>query len=120
MAKTDPELEAWRKAQAKIKAMRFCGCGNPDDAYGALRDTLDAYDNDEARGGWDGRVQRTKDWWAKLGDGYAHLLLYFIDAAGLLEHGGSVGGSWLSEDGKLVLGFLRQWGVDPDEWPETE
>lgn len=116
----DKELDDWMKGLAKLKSLKFCNCGNPEEGYAALRDTLAAYDNDEAVGGWEGRCERTDKWWKERGDGYAHLLLYFIDTAGLLEHGGSVGGSWLSEEGKLVLAFLRQWGVDPDGWIDEE
>jgi hypothetical protein len=36
----------------------------------------------------------------------------------LLEHGISVRLSWLTERGELLLGFLRDFGTDPDAWPE--
>lgn len=34
-----------------------------------------------------------------------------LDGWGLLEHGGSIGGAWLTNDGKLLLEFLRDFGV---------
>lgn len=36
----------------------------------------------------------------------------------LLCHGSSVGHSWPSEKGKLLLRFLTDHGIDSDEWPE--
>lgn len=35
-------------------------------------------------------------------------MLWLVDAAGFSEHGGSVGGAWLSERGKQVLELLRE------------
>lgn len=105
----------------KLYGLGFCGCGNPDTAYEALRDTLACFDaGDISDGDWKARCERVDAWFKERGEGYSYLLLYFIDAAGLLEHGGSVGGSWLTEEGKNVLAVLRDWGTDPDEWPSLE
>lgn len=35
-------------------------------------------------------------------------MLWLVDAAGFSEHGGSVGGAWLSERGRQVLELLRE------------
>ncbi len=34
-----------------------------------------------------------------------------IDAAGLIEHGTGIGWAWLTEEGKLLLKFLREFGL---------
>lgn len=35
----------------------------------------------------------------------------------LLEHGGSIGRSWLTTKGKVLLQFFEDFGTDTDEWP---
>lgn len=40
-------------------------------------------------------------------DGVRYFVLYLLDHWDLTEHGGSVGGSWLSEKGRDVLAVLR-------------
>ena len=106
------------KALEIIQRLNFCECGNPDDAYDALKEALDAHNcvGEITDKSWAKRCEKAKAWEEKLGEKPAHLLRYFIDAAGLLEHGGSVGGSWLSEDGKLLLEFFNDFGTDPDDW----
>jgi hypothetical protein len=38
--------------------------------------------------------------------------VYVIDHCKLIEHGSSVHGSWLTQDGKDALAFLEQYGPD--------
>lgn len=40
------------------------------------------------------------------------------DSWGLLEHGSSIGGAWLTQDGALLLRFLRDFSDDQDNHPE--
>ena len=116
------------KGLEAIREMKFCCCGNPDEGFAALLESLKIRDSgDGSEAAWKERAERIKTWAYKLGgnyeargSGYDFLLLYFMDAAGLLEHGGSVGGSWLSDKGKAVLAFLEHYGTDPDEWPDPE
>lgn len=49
--------------------------------------------------------------WAEFG---AHVL----DMMDLLEHGTGIGWPWLSDKGKLLLGFLQEFGTDSNKWPE--
>lgn len=78
----------------------FCGCGSPEEAFWLVRDLLRLcpfYENRQA-------VQ------ARLPDlGVEMLVLYTIDHAGLIEHGGSVGGSWITEKGQRLLDLLERW-----------
>jgi hypothetical protein len=100
-----------------IKSLKFCGCGDPDAGYSGLRDFLAIFDaGDRSEAAWKAKCDRVTEWFKKLGDPTAYLLLYFFTETDLIEHGGSVGGSWLTEKGQLALEFLRDCGTDPDEW----
>lgn len=100
-----------------IRGLGFCGCGNPEDGYEALRAALHAHHNEGGtQDSWAKRVEKVKAWEEKIDKGNALLLRYFIDAADLMEHGSSVYGGWLSEKGIKVLGFLNDFGTDPDNW----
>jgi hypothetical protein len=78
----------------------FCGCGNPDGVYELVRDILDLAPFYEDPG----KVREL------IGgsDATYYAVLYFIDRSGLIEHGGSVGGSWLSEKGKHYLPLMHR------------
>jgi hypothetical protein len=45
--------------------------------------------------------------WRKYDTPLAEWLLCLMDAAGLIEHGGSIGGSWITEKGKRLLAVLE-------------
>jgi hypothetical protein len=81
----------------------FCGCGSPDDAAAALLRLLrlhPLYDHHAELDGWidDSGVQ--------------YLLLYQLDALELTEHGGTVGGGWLSDAGVAVRDALAREEAD--------
>jgi hypothetical protein len=105
----------------------FCGCGCPEVACEFLRDALRLIKqrSDENSGGLAAEnMERYKANWDKiaafLGEkdrpGMYWLFLYWLDAQGLIEHGGNVGGGWLTEHGREVLAILEQ-GCDPADWP---
>ena len=80
----------------------LCGCGNPDEVHEFLIDCAKCFDRGTLSG---------KDWGEATGvDGIltevlnspkvaAEFIAHFLDQRGLTEHGGSVYGSWLTEDG---------------------
>jgi hypothetical protein len=77
----------------------FCGCGRPQDAAAALSRLLrlhPLYDNGAEFESWipDSGVQ--------------FLLLYTIDNHGLTEHGGGIGGGWLTGKGEAVRDALAR------------
>lgn len=82
-----------------IKKM-FCGCGNPDLAWLAIKNYLrqreDFHSNKIS-------YEETE----KLETGKDYILAYLLDYFGLTEHGGSVGGCWLTNDGKEILNYLE-------------
>lgn len=81
----------------------FCGCGNPEDAAGALLRLLRLHPLYEHHDEFDE--------WITDG-GVAMLLLYQLDRLELTEHGGSVGGGWLTEKGTAVRDALAREEVD--------
>lgn len=70
-----------------------CGCGDSDEygmlAIEVLRQIPLTYEEKKANGFYE---DKTKG-----------LMLFFLDEAGLIEHGSSVNGSWLTENGKQLL-----------------
>lgn len=99
-------------------ALNWCGCGNPDEALGFMRDVLaimKARSDENCSGSYKGSAYeaRTLELDAKLGDGMLGLsYLYMIDSYGLTEHGGSIGGSWLTGEGERVLAMLQAHDLD--------
>lgn len=81
----------------------FCGCGNPGAVWQVILDELA-----RCEGG-------TGKKWPETGHEY--LAAYVVDYAGMTEHGGSVGGAWLTPEGEEALKFLREWGAD---WSESK
>lgn len=92
-----------------VHNLAFCGCGDPDSVAELVRDLLAVF---EPRHNKDG-----SDWsdpWPKLesvlgtkNEATVFLVLYWLSAVGLTEHGGAVGGDWLTEDGSRLLRLLR-------------
>ncbi len=93
--------------------LRFCGCGSPEDAYALVRDILTLAPFFE---GWETGHANHEKVRALIGtDGAFYLVLYGLDGAGLLEHGGSVGGSWLTAKGRHYLEMMRRY-----QWDDLE
>lgn len=102
-----------------------CGCNQPEAAYYLVRDILDLapfYDGDNWR-----KVQ------ALIGsDGAFQIVIGLLNKLELLEHGGSMGGSWITPKGEYVRSLLHRhpWyttgsddgtepnGVDDSGYPE--
>lgn len=84
--------------------LAFCGCGNPEEVYRLVRDVLDLAPFHEHPG----KVREL------IGgsDATCYAVLYFIDRSGLIEHGGSVGGSWLTEKGTHYLKLMHRHEYD--------
>jgi len=93
---------------AHFGVLHLCGCGCPEDAYNFCRDALMAFDR---RGCHD--TPPTRQWIDAEGaveklvrerpDHAAHVISHFLSHLKLLEHGSSVGGSWLTDDGERIV-----------------
>lgn len=92
--------------------LAFCGCGEPTEAYKTLQDVLSAFDTEGLT--FDGSREAIKVHKAMISERYWDLLIYLLDSKGLLEHGSSIGSSWLSDLGQKIVKDLRDNGHDSD------
>ena len=80
-----------------------CGCGLPETAWARLCDILALHPLYDHLGEIDALIPD---------DGVRYLLLYALDHFDLTEHGGSVGGAWLTVKGAAVLEALQREAAD--------
>jgi hypothetical protein len=94
----------------------WCGCGSPDEVLGFIRDVLQAMndwtqanrrDDEAAR---EAAQARQDALLPRAGGMLVLSYLYMLGAHGLTEHGGSVYGSWITDEGERVLAMLS--GID--------
>jgi hypothetical protein len=86
--------------------MDLCGCNVPGQAwevFGWILSLCPLYD-----GGW-------RDVENRFTPGGAHIILGVMENAGLIEHGGSIGGSWITKKGQWVLDRLNAIEGDVDK-----
>jgi len=96
--------------QALVKKMNLCMCGWGTE-YEVVKEGLEY-----AR-----RVHESKPGDPFIGlDDMGEFRQKVLDSWGLLEHGTSVGGSWLTDDGKVLLAWFDEHGTNADEWPREE
>jgi hypothetical protein len=93
----------------------FCGCGNPADQHVFVAKCLEAFDREKT--GWEPGTGLDKI--AALvienPEEAAYFIAYALDKVDLIEHGGSVGGSWLTDRGKQFLEIGPMTEEDDDE-----
>lgn len=98
-----------------FEIMDMCGCGCPELTYELIRRILniraDKYNNKLT---YEETIQRYKDD-LDLDDkndnqsGALQFILYMLDSKGIVEHGSSIGGCWLSKLGEMYLTVLNAW-----------
>lgn len=105
----DDEGVAWtsRESFVGIALLGFCGCGAEDEALEFVLEALEAFGDRE--NGYKRIRAMVPD------NGMGAFVLYQFDHHGLIEHGSTVRASWLTDDGKAVLAFLREWKVRDGE-----
>lgn len=74
----------------------FCGCATAANTWGAVLAELERLDRVEFKADDD-------------------LVSAIVDYLDLSEHGVSIRGGWLTDDGKVALDFLRTYGIDWDD-----
>ncbi|MEV5451547.1 hypothetical protein [Streptomyces sp. NPDC052535] len=85
----------------------LCGCGPSEDAFDLVRDLL------RLAPFYDHRDEVTD----LIGDGATgHIVLCSLDKADLIEHGGIISGSWLTDKGQWYLSALNSI----DNWDEID
>jgi hypothetical protein len=81
----------------------LCGCGNAEEAFDLVRDLLNLAPFYEHR----------QEVAALVGTGATgHIVLSALDNADLLEHGGTIHGSWLTDKGEWyqkALASITDW-----------
>jgi hypothetical protein len=88
--------------------LNLCGCGYREAAFNFCRDALSCFD---LRGCYDNPP--TKEWInaedalkalvVNDPDIAAHVIAHMFNNLNLIEHGGSVGSSWLTDDGARII-----------------
>ncbi len=86
-----------------LTTLHMCGCGPCDDVLLYIYKTLVEI---KTRSESDWKVDLLKDR-LESGDMALQIALYYLDSANLLQHGGSIGGSWLTEKGYVFLEKLE-------------
>lgn len=97
------------------EALGICGCSDTDDAVGFLKDLLEA---GEMRGlGHEAEANAVLDNMMPGGDCLErNLPIYWINSAGLTEHGYTLSEYVLSDVGNAVLAAIREHGEQDALW----
>lgn len=93
----------------------LCGCNCPEDTKEAIRKYLhirkDFHDKELT---YEGVVRRYRtdlgiDEHSQVQHGVLQFMMYVLDKEGYTEHGGSVGGCWLTKKGEMFMDVLDAW-----------
>lgn len=90
------------KVRAIIEHMNLCSCGS-NTHWECVLELLSEAETHTKDGFY-------RDTWFEFG-------AKVLDSWELLEHGTAIGFAWLTDDGKLLLEFLRDFGTDEDGHP---
>ena|ERR1700743_438775 len=82
--------------------MKLCGCGSPEEAYNFCLEILKCFDR-RGDGEWTYAEDFVERLILKSPKTAAHLFSHLLTNLRLLEHGGSVGGSWPTEIGHKII-----------------
>lgn len=93
----------------------LCECGSPEDTYEVIRRYLhirkahfrDNLSYDLVKESYN--VNLHMDYSDSIQYGMLLFLMYVLDDYGFTEHGGGIGGCWLTEDGERLLTVLDEW-----------
>ncbi len=85
--------------------LNWCGCGDPNMAKGVIKDYLEV-----VKAKFDSNADFTGKFGVKFvyDDKLLLCLAYTLDAAGFTDHGSSISGAWLTDEGKMFLWLLEQ------------
>ena len=89
----------------RYERLKWCGCGSVEESNETVRKFLDAHRD------FDNRRDKMKEYFGVhsiYDEPLLQCLAYTMDAAGFTEHGTSIYGAWLTEDGKDYLYCLEQ------------
>lgn len=96
--------------------LHLCGCGCPEDTYEIIRKILTIrFEWQSRKISYEEVIKRYKN---DLGldtkknsnhYGALQFVMYILDHNGILEHGSSIGGCWLTSLGEMYLTVLNAW-----------
>jgi hypothetical protein len=89
-----------------IEAFDFCGCGCLSMSIKFVRDILNCYEDEEGWGAPHLILDKAKEVCGN--DNITDFVLHWLDTVELTEHGSSVYGSWLTDKGKALRGYLKK------------
>lgn len=90
------------------EAFGFCGCGCLSMSIKFVRDILNCYEEDEEEGWYAPHLILDKAKEVCGNDNITDFILHWLDSVELTEHGSSVYGSWLTNKGKALRGYLAK------------
>jgi hypothetical protein len=118
--KNDDPFDTYHERRASFEVFLYssdsvtnCGCGNPDKTFLLVMDALNLC-------AIDGLEERKIFTQEKFGvdyvtdNGLVQLLFYVLHDKGFIQHGGSVGYSWLADAGKVFRALLDLFVNEPD------
>lgn len=88
----------------------ICGCGCPDETYKLIYNVLMTCSiNSDDFNSFDEYCQYKQNEINKITQNYGlyQFVLYILDDKGILNHGTSIGGSWLTNIGKIYYDILK-------------
>lgn len=100
---TDPDSGVYVLDALVSTELGWCACGNPEKVDRMMLTYLEwaeARFDDQSNVTWDTALDN-------VSDDAKFLLAYIADDLDWTEHGGSVGGAWLTDDGKQAMANLR-------------
>lgn len=80
--------------------LNACGCGSFDDRMNFLRESLRDFPLYQSPEKWGKYIEPPYEWF-----------LCLLDGAELIEHGGSLRGSWLAEKGRRLKAVLENEAI---------
>ena len=104
-----------------FEIMNMCGCGCPEYTNELIRKILIIRSEwRDEKLSYDDVIKRYKtdlDLYNENDNHYGTLqfILYMLDAHGIVEHGSSVGGCWLTDLGKMYLTVLNAWHSEKEK-----
>ena len=95
--------------------LHLCGCGTPEDTYEIIRKILTIrFEWQSRKTSYEEVIMRYKDDLKLDSNNSSHygilqFVMYILDHNGILEHGGSINGCWLTNLGEMYLTVLNAW-----------
>jgi hypothetical protein len=96
------------------EVLRMCGCGTPENTRKIIKIIMNAQNQKDycVRNKMINEILGIDRNQNDMYNGLIQFILYTLDDKGLIEHGSSINGSWLTELGKMYLYILNKIDLD--------